>query len=416
MLRNVLQVQRRPFTIITAILTLCAAAALAGARLPERPAAPAFGAVAAVATIDIQRVPHGGIQPELAVGHDGVIHIVYFSGAPAGGDLFHVSSADGGRTFSGPVRVNSQAKSAIAMGTIRGAQIAVGRDGRVHVAWNGSADALPRGLRNPKTGRPGSPMLYTRSNPSRSSFEPQRNLMTHTFNLDGGGSLAVDDGGVYVAWHGNGVKDGEGEAARRVWLSRSTNGGATFEAETAAWAEPTGACGCCGMRLFAAGEGRLHLLYRAATAQINRDIFALTSTDRGRTFAGSRVHEWDINACPMTSMSIARHGARVLAAWETDGQVYFKDVAATAKPTPSAPAGGSPQTRRKHPRLVFSQDGGMLLAWTEGTAWNKGGALAWQLYDPAGRPSGASGRRPDVPVWSMGAVAPRPDGGFVIFY
>ena len=379
-------------------------------------AAGSIAAVAAVPIIEIQRVPHGGIQPELAVGRDGVIHIVYFAGAPAAGDLFHLSSADGGRTFSTPVRVNSQPHSAIASGTIRGAQVAVGRDGRVHVAWNGSDAALPRGLPNPKTGRAGSPMLYTRSNPARTSFEPQRNLMTHTFNLDGGGSLAVDEAAVYVAWHGNDVKEGEGEASRRVWLSRSADGGATFDAETAAWTEPTGACGCCGMRLFAAGEGRLHLLYRAATEQINRDIFALTSNDRGRTFSGSRLHEWDINACPMTSMSIARHGARVLAAWETDGQVYFKDIAAKVPSTPSAPAGGSPQTRRKHPRLVFSRDGGMLLAWTEGTAWNKGGALAWQLYDPAGRPSGEAVSRPGVPVWSMGAVAPRPDGGFVIFY
>ena len=53
---------------------------------------------------------------------------------------------------------------------------------------------------------------------------------------------------------------------------------------------------------------------------------------------------------------------------------------------------------------------------TEGTAWNKGGSLAWQLYDAAGRSSGPAGARPGVPTWSVGAVAPRSGGGFVVFY
>ena len=118
------------------------------------------------------------------------------------------------------------------IGTIRGAQIAAGPDGRVHVAWNGSDAALPRGVANPKTGRAGSPMLYARSNAQRTAFEPQRNLMKHTFDLDGGGSLAVDeDGAVYVAWHANDVAGEAGEAARRVWLARSTDGGAAFAPE-----------------------------------------------------------------------------------------------------------------------------------------------------------------------------------------
>ena len=374
-------------------------------------------AVAAPPAVDVQRVPHGGIQPEIAPGREGVIHVVYFTGSPTAGDVFYVSSADGGRTFSGPLRVNSQPGSAIAAGTIRGAQVAAGPDGRVHVAWNGSDTALPRGVPNPRTLRAGSPMLYTRSDARRTAFEPQRNLMTHTFDLDGGGSLAVDeDGAVYVAWHANDVKGEPGEASRRVWLSPSSDGGATFAPEAAAWSEPTGACGCCGMRLFAAGQGRLHLLYRSATQQINRDIFALLSTDRGRTFTGARLHEWDINACPMTSMSFAASGSRVLTAWETDGQVFFKDVAGSPAATPQAPAGGSPAARRKHPRLAFGKDGSLLLVWTEGTAWNKGGSLAWQLYDAAGQPSGPAGARPGVPTWSVGAVAPRPAGDFVVLY
>ena len=373
--------------------------------------------------VDVRRIPNGGFQPDLAVGRDGALHLVYFSGDSTAGDIFYVRSKDGGVTFSAPVRVNSQPGSAIARGTIRGPQIAVAPDGRVHVAWNGSDAAEPRGVANPKTGKRGSPMLYSRSGGQPLQFEPQRNLMTHTFDLDGGGSIAVGEGGaVYAVWHGNDVKDGEGEAARRVWLARSSDSGATFAAETAAWSEPTGACGCCGMRLFAAGD-TLRILYRSATAKINRDIFSLVSSDRGRTFTGSRLHEWDINACPMTSMSIASQGPRVLGGWETDGQVYFTDLSASGG-APRAPA-STGAGRRKHPRLAIDKDGRVLMAWTEAvpstssssSTHNHGGSsLSWQVFGADGQPIGAAGSRPGVPPLSLGVVAARPGGSFVVFY
>jgi hypothetical protein len=38
-------------------------------------------------------------------------------------------------------------------------------------------------------------MLYSRSNDSGTAFEPERNLMTRTFGLDGGGIIAADSTG-----------------------------------------------------------------------------------------------------------------------------------------------------------------------------------------------------------------------------
>jgi hypothetical protein len=127
----------------------------------------------AAATVELRRLPQEGLQPQVARGADGLLHLVYFRGPAAAGHLLYVSSPDDGRTFSAPVRVNSRPGSAVASGTIRGAQIAIGHDRRVHVAWNGSDSALPRSLAHPKTGRPGAPMLYARSNPRRTAFEPQ---------------------------------------------------------------------------------------------------------------------------------------------------------------------------------------------------------------------------------------------------
>src|SRR5438309_2140268 len=108
--------------------------------------------------VALLKTPHHGIQPQAVVDGKGVVHLLYFTGAANAGDLFYSRREPGKADFSAPIKVNSHSGSAIAIGTIRGGQMAVGNNGRVHVAWNGSGQARPRG---PGTG---SPMLYTRLN------------------------------------------------------------------------------------------------------------------------------------------------------------------------------------------------------------------------------------------------------------
>ncbi len=61
--------------------------------------------------------------------------------------------------------------------------------------------------------------------------------------------------------------------------------------------------------------------------------------------------------------------------------------------------------------------GERLLCWTEGTGWERGGALAWQLYGADGAPvSGASGRVDGLPAWRFGTPLARRDGSFTIYY
>ena len=68
---------------------------------------------------------------------------------------------------------------------------------------------------------------------------------------------------------------------------------------------PTGACGCCGMKAFADSKGILYLLYRSATAGVNRDMYLLTSKDNGKSFQSALVQRWNVNGCPMSSESFA---------------------------------------------------------------------------------------------------------------
>jgi hypothetical protein len=60
--------------------------------------------------------------------------------------------------------------------------------------------------------------------------------------------------------------------------------------------------------------------------------------------------------------------------------------------------------------------GEVLLVWTEGTAWAKGGSMAWQVFNADGSVSSINGTRADLAVWNFAAAVPRPDGGFTILY
>jgi hypothetical protein len=110
-------------------------------------------------------------------------------------------------------------------------------------------------------------------------------------------------------------------------------------------------------------------------------------------------------------------GGVVLAGWETDGQVFYGKIDPTGPNVSPRIAAPSPGKLRKHPALAVNPQGQTLLAWTEGTAWQKGGALAWQVFDQNGQPTGEKGRIDGaVPTWGLAAAYARPDGGFTIVH
>lgn len=361
---------------------------------------------ASAATVMLTRTPDGGIQPQAVIDGRGTVHLIYFKGDPAHGDIFYVSRASGREEFSRPIRVNTAPGSAGAVGNIRGAQMALGRNGRVHVAWNGHPP--PRGDWMQ------APMLYARLNDAGTAFERERDVITSARGLDGGGSVAADQrGNVYVCWHAPKPGDTEGEAGGGVFVARSTDDGKTFAAERMAAPKPTGACGCCGMKSFVDSAGDLFVLYRAAAQSVNRDETLLVSRDGGQDFETLYTHGWNVGTCPMSSAFLSETGTNVLAAAETHGRVYF--VRVNSK-TGNVSAPISPAQKAKYPVVVSDARGETLLAWAEGTAWGQGGAVAWQVYDANGGETSQRGRADGVPAWSLVAAVVKPDGGFDIFY
>lgn len=384
---------------LVALVMLCATTAVAAERAADK-------------QVRVVRLPEGAVQPQAATGADGATHLIYFKGDPAAGDIYYTclsANAEAGETFDRALRVNSHLASAIAIGNIRGAHLALGKDDRVHVAWMGSGRA------EPKARGDATPMLYTRLNEAGEAFEPERNIITSHVGLDGGGSLAADrEGNVYVVWHAPEVGQ-KGEAHRRVWVATSRDGGETFSPERAASDASTGCCGCCGMRAMATKDGALLILYRSAEEMVNRDMYLLASHDQGRTFSSERLDRWEAPACVMSTASLVPGDAAPLAAWETEGQVCLATID-EGLPTRRIEAPGA-TGGRKHPVAAANARGEVLLAWTDGMGWAKGGRVAWQRFDKRGRPvSGASGSADGVPTWSLVAVVARPDGGFTLIY
>lgn len=362
------------------------------------------------ARVTLLRAPDGGIQPQAAMDNSGAVHLIYYKGDPAGGDIFYVRRPPGQEDFSRPIRVNTQAGSAMAIGTIRGAQLAIGKNGRVHVVWNGGKGAPPALINGKET----TPLLYTRLNDAGSAFEPERNVITRVAGLDGGSSVAADaQGNVYVTWHAPIPGNTNGEAGRAVFVARSSDEGRTFSRETQAITEPTGACGCCGMKAFADSGGNVLVLYRAASESVNRNETLLVSRNHGMDFEIAYSHGWKVGICPMSSAFLSETGAGVLAAAETHGRVFFVRV---DPKTGKASEPVSPETKAKHPVVISNARREVLFVWTEDTGWAKGGAVVWQVFNEASNPISEKGRAEGVPVWSLATAFAKPDGNFVVVY
>jgi hypothetical protein len=360
------------------------------------------------AEVEIIKAPNGGLQPQAIVDSKGILHLVYFKGTPGGGDLYYVRKEAKQSKFSDPIRVNTQSESAVAVGTVRGGQLAIGKENRVHIVWNGSQKV---------NGKNGSPLLYTRLNETGTGFEKERDLLGNTKLLDGGCSVGADrEGNVYVTWHAQKIGGEKGEENRQVWIARSEDSGKTFTPEKQANVDATGVCGCCALRSFVDTKGALYILYRSARNENERDMYLLVSQDHGKSFQSTLLQKWRINGCPMSTMAFAQSGDRIWMGWETEEQIYFASVkTGSIELTKPQNAPGAIKGR-KHPSLTVNDRGETLLVWAEGAGWQKGGSLCWQVYDSKGQPTSEKGsREKGIPVWGI-ASAVVFDGKFTIIH
>jgi len=117
-------------------LSLCAALSLgcqmAPAAEPANPktTAPARAILDYFALVQVVPAPPNCLVPDVIMDTNGVLHMVYGREHHA----WYLRSSDNGKTFSAPVEVNSSGLVETKMGE-RGPKLAVGGDGVVHVVW-----------------------------------------------------------------------------------------------------------------------------------------------------------------------------------------------------------------------------------------------------------------------------------------
>jgi hypothetical protein len=315
-------------------------------------------ALASWASADVlqERVPEGGIQPQVISTPAGLVHLVYLTGDPKACDIRHTTRRVESGDWSPPITVNSEPRSAIAAGTIRGAQIALGKDGSVQVIWNGNTVGKKEMMMH-------APLLHARLQPGAKTFSPQQNLMGDTTALDGGASIAANDKGhVTVVWHA--APAGEtGESARLVYARYSTDDGGTFSAPVPLNDKEPGVCACCSLRVYLAADDTLSVLYRAATSPNSRGMHTLTQ--KAGRITSAKLDDWRIAACPMSSASLLPVAQALRAAWENDGQIVTGLMGA-----PASAAQKIGPKNAKHPVLAANTTGQTLIATVIGSGWS----------------------------------------------
>jgi hypothetical protein len=66
--------------------------------------------------------------------------------------------------------------------------------------------------------------------------------------------------------------------------------------------------------------------------------------------------------------------------------------------------------------VAANAQGEVLLVWAEGSAWNKGGSISWQVYDREGKPVGEESHADRLPPWSLPTAFAETSGRFTIIY
>lgn len=286
--------------------------------------------------------------------------------------------------------------------------MAAGKNGRLHVVWNGSGIALPR------QGPAEAPLLHARQDATAGGWSKQRNLMRSTHQLDGGASIAAAKNGEVVVFLQASPQGRQGETNRAAYLIRSHNDGLDFTAEEQISPTGSGACGCCGVAGFLNANGEPGMLFRNARSQSQRDMTLLQQDAPAKTFQTIMSDPWKLAMCPMSSAALVAAPLMNWAAWESEGGIRLLGFTSEKQEVVSLRLG--PAKGARHPALAINAGGEILILWTEGTGWDRGGSLAWQKLSPEGKQLGEPGRANKLPAWSFGAAYAKPDGDFVVLY
>jgi hypothetical protein len=273
--------------------------------------------------IDGDAAPHEQAPPQVAVGSDGAVYVVWQNNTEITGREFPASnlrfarSIDGGRTFEPATFVNDDAGGIPASHTFQ--DLAVANDGTIYVSW-----------------------------------------------IDGRARAAAQAGAAMSEHAGHGGS----MPASEIRVAASRDGGRTFSPGVIVHRN---ACPCCRTSVAVSADGTVAVAFRSAADNI-RDMIVVRSNDRAMSFGDPvRVHEdgWLIDGCPHAGGSIAYDAAgRLHIAWYTGAQerqglwhaVSAPGVDAFGEPVPLHAEGWVPVSQVK---IAAAPGGSVWIAWDD---------------------------------------------------
>jgi hypothetical protein len=176
---------------------------------------------------------------------------------------------------------------------------------------------------------------------------------------------AAPDGSLLATW----LDARKGKSG--VWMSRSTDGGRTWDANRPIYTDPT--CPCCRTAVAVAGNGTIYVAWRAILPGDVRDVVVTRSDDEGRTWAPpvrTRADDWVYPGCPHAgpSLEVDARGDLHVAWWtgkEGEAGVYYARSDDGGRTFVAQPVATGDRARPAHVQLAVSGER-VYVAWDDG--------------------------------------------------
>lgn len=336
--------------------------------------------------VKLIQIPGASSIVKAQTGADGTIHVLYDGESTP----FYTVSTNNGATFSKPISIVETPSKTPGL-IFHAWDLAVGKDGRVHVAMgnNGWKLKLPQEEWS---------LHYATLDRGEKAFSPVRNLNRKPSE---GFALAANARGDVSASFLSG----------KIYAMVSHDSGRNFSD----WRELNpewNPCDCCTTAAAYGADGRLAILYREETNN-DRDIYAVIWDQRGEKMVRRRISttSWKLEGCPMTYFTVSPTASGYIAAWPTKGEIYFARLDANGEVLPPGEIKTPGQNGMRTGIVALgAADGATLIVWKNAEK------LSWQLYDAKGNPlsdPGASGSTDSSGNGAAGVVLS--SGKFLLF-
>jgi hypothetical protein len=235
--------------------------------------------------------------------------------------------------------------------------------------------------------------------------------ISHSFE----GLTVAPDGTLLLAW----IDSREGPTAPRTYFARVVDRGSRVE--RAVRLDDAETCVCCRIDVAAGPTETVAVAWRKVLPGSIRDMVVAMSRDGGRSFGpAGLVHAdgWKIAACPHRGGSVALDTrGRVVLAWYTEGRDDQPRMLVATSPDgrrfdPPVPLATSAGAVPDHVRLAVDAQGRIAVVWEEATAVRRRVVLRWSA--DGGRTFAApQALSPAIKAYGPD-IAALPGGGFAV--